>query len=212
MAVRGVMWCAAVVGVLAACAVVPVRISPTDPPPTRAPSGPAPAPVPVAPPDPPRVSWDDLSTFVASQEGRRTVVYRDTRKRRTIGIGHNLDAGHSKRRVSAVGANWKSVRSGAVALSERQVDDLFRLDLQAAVEGADDLVPGVWRMPVEVQAVVVDMVFNLGRKGFYEFYHMRSALHRGNWLLAAGCIVDSAWARQVPARASRAVALLRAIG
>ena len=50
--------------------------------------------------------------------------------------------------------------------------------------------------------------FNLGMSRFRAFKNMLAALARGDFAGAAGAMVDSLWARQVPQRAARLVRMM----
>lgn len=53
------------------------------------------------------------------------------------------------------------------------------------------------------QAVVINMIFNLGSYGFAKFHRLHKALQYQNWTLAAAEILDSKAARQLPKRYSQ---------
>ena len=56
-------------------------------------------------------------------------------------------------------------------------------------------------MPQEVQAVVLNMCYQLGITGTSKFRKAISALQEGDWEEAANEMLDSLWARQTPNRA-----------
>ena len=57
--------------------------------------------------------------------------------------------------------------------------------------------------PGEVQEVLVNMLFNLGRPRLTKFKNFNAKLLEGDWAGAAPEGLDSLWARQVGARANR---------
>lgn len=100
----------------------------------------------------------------------------------TIGFGRNLeDCG-----VSIVEAD---------AMLDRDIDNAIK-DLIIRCPWAETLDP-------VRQAVLVEMVFNLGIEAFGRFMQMIGAAKRGDYAAAAVAMLDSDWADQVGARARR---------
>lgn len=124
----------------------------------------------------------NASDLIRRHEGERLKPYLDTATppRITIGIGRNLtDRG----------------------ISRAEMDMLFANDLLAARDDLDALAP--WHKfigPVR-QAVLLDMIFNMGRGGLSKFKRFLAAMHDSDWPQAAAEMRDSAWWRQVGARA-----------
>lgn len=69
--------------------------------------------------------------------------------------------------------------------------------------------PWIREQPPEVQRALIHMAYQLGVGGLLGFRRMLAALQSGNRLRAAEEALDSAWARQTPARANRVAALIR---
>lgn len=66
------------------------------------------------------------------------------------------------------------------------------------------------RSPEVVQDVVIEMVFQMGAKGFNKFRKTRKALSQSDYKTAASEMLDSQWARtDSPARAKRAAKRVR---
>ena len=139
--------------------------------------------------------------LIKKNEGVRFTVYADTVGKPTIGIGFNLERSGARDRIRAVGADYEKVLSGSIALSEAQVLGLFSLDLDDAIRDATALVENFSKHPDDVQAVIVDMVFNLGPRGFQNFTKTIAALEHEDYATAAAQMADSLWAAQVPNRA-----------
>ena len=59
------------------------------------------------------------------------------------------------------------------------------------------------------QAVLIDMVFNLGWAGFAKFARLRMALGRRDWDAASNEMRDSAWFKQVGNRSQRLCVMMR---
>ena len=66
-------------------------------------------------------------------------------------------------------------------------------------------------LPEEVQLICANMMFNLGYPRMSKFVGMRSAVENRLWTVAADEMVDSKWFDQVPNRAKRLVARMRAV-
>lgn len=116
-----------------------------------------------------------------TEEGFRTLVYKDTRGHSTIGYGCNLDAGISK--------------YAAGALLRAQITEL-----DAAMAGF----PWYINASDVRRSVFIDMAFNLGLHGLLGFPHMLSAAAQNDWATAAAeCKV------QEPELASRYAALAK---
>ena len=64
-------------------------------------------------------------------------------------------------------------------------------------------------MPQEVQAVVLNMCYQLGVTGVSKFRKAISALQEGDWQEAADEMLDSLWARQTPNRATELSNIVR---
>lgn len=114
-------------------------------------------------------------------EGRRPIPYQDSRGIWTVGYGHNLTSG---------------------ALSEAAISQILADDLLIADTACRTL--PVWSGLSEVrQGVLLNMVFNLGLAGFMRFRKLYAALESEDYPQAAAEMLDSAWAKQVGARAGR---------
>ena len=116
--------------------------------------------------------------LIRRHEGRALRPYRDTEGVLTIGYGHNLDDG----------------------ISEEIANFIFSEDMQSVRNNCkkfdwyEDL--GNVR-----QAVIENMVFNLG---FYRFSLFKKTIHaieNEDWHTAAAEMINSKWAKQVGYRA-----------
>ena len=90
-------------------------------------------------------------------------------------------------------------------VSVERVIECFNRDLDVAVSecvalyGAD-----IWEgFPGEVQEILVNMMFNLGRPRLGKFKKFNAALENGDWATAGIEGRDSLWHRQVGNRAER---------
>lgn len=119
-------------------------------------------------------------------EGRRNKLYKDTANppRWTIGVGRNIeDRG----------------------LRESEIDLMLSNDIDEAASIARSLVPQFDKFDEVRQEVLVNMAFNMGWTRLAGFKRFFAALSDYNYQEAATQMVDSAWYRQVGARAQRLV-------
>lgn len=112
-----------------------------------------------------------------TDEGFRTMPYKDTTGHTTIGYGFNVDAGITER--------------AALALLGAQADELDdELSSFPWYEGIDD-VRG---------SVLIELAFNLGLSGLLHFPSMLAAIGQKNWQGAHDELLNSQAARQLPTR------------
>jgi lysozyme len=133
------------------------------------------------------VRLTSAKALVEHHEGLRRKPYTDTVGKLTIGYGRNLsDRG----------------------ISREEADLLLEQDLFSARADARTL---SWYRHLNVprQAVILDMLHNLGSVRFRTFYRMQLALIAQNYPAAAMEMLDSRWARQVGHRARRLATIMR---
>ena len=119
-------------------------------------------------------------------EGIRYTAYQDTRGVWTLGCGHNL----------------------SVPITHDAVMQILRDDILTAETSC--LVRPVWHGLSEPRrGVMLNMAFNLGGTGLSRFVEMHDALAAGDYDRAASEMLDSAWGRQVGARATRLAEQMR---
>jgi lysozyme len=90
-------------------------------------------------------------------------------------------------------------------VSVERVIECFNRDLDVAVSECTALYGvDVWEgFPGEVQEILVNMMFNLGRPRLGKFKKFNAALENGDWATAGIEGRDSLWHRQVGNRAER---------
>ena len=94
--------------------------------------------------------------------------------------------------------------------TDAQIKSLLRSDLLSAKKSAESLVSAdgrtnlsaVWsRLPIDVQGVLTEMTFNLGKKGLSEFNNFLAHLAKNQYAKAATEMLNSSWSKQVGDRA-----------
>ena len=121
-------------------------------------------------------------------EGIRQKPYRDSVGLLSIGIGRNLDGN---------------------GLSQDEIMYLFRNDLAVAARDAKALVPSFNKLSEVRKAVLVNMVFNMGKARVSAFTQTLKAIADENFNKAAEQMLASKWATQVGARATRLAKMMR---
>jgi GH24 family phage-related lysozyme (muramidase) len=66
-------------------------------------------------------------------------------------------------------------------------------------------------LPEEVQHIIANMMFNMGRPRLSKFKGMKAGVDARDWNKAADEMVDSRWYQQVTNRAQRLVDRMRAV-
>ena len=129
-------------------------------------------------------------------EGVEYKVYLDHLGYPTFGVGH-LVLKSDPEYGSEVGT----------PVSEERVAECFDKDLETAIDECYQLYgPGTFNnFPGEVQEILINMMFNMGRPRLSKFKNFNIALIEQDWIKASEEMVDSAWYRQVGNLAKRLV-------
>lgn len=120
-------------------------------------------------------------------EGLSLMPYKCSAGEDTIGYGHLIKNGITQ--------------AGAEVLLEE--------DLNAAERAARGNFAWFAKLNGPRQAVIIDMVFNIGITRLYGFKKMRAAIEAGDFETAAKELLDSKYARQVAYRARLNAEILR---
>ena len=141
---------------------------------------------------------DQLREELKIDEGVKYEIYLDHLGLPTFGIGHLVlesDPEHGQ----PVGT----------AVSEARVNECFARDVDVVLEECKKLLPSFEVLPEEVQLIIANMMFNMGRPRLSGFKNFLAAVAISNWQEAANQMVDSRWYRQVTNRAERLVKRMR---
>lgn len=145
--------------------------------------------------------------FITRHEGRHKKAYKDSRGIWTVGIGYNLEQPGAKDLITLVGANHAKVCAGT-ELTDGQIDKLFNYTFAVAVNHAKGAIKDFDSLPQKIQMVVIDMIFQLGLRGFKKFSLLIKALNCRDFETAAAEMIDSEWYHQTPNRAKENVAIV----
>ncbi len=125
--------------------------------------------------------------LIKKHEGLRLTPYRCSSQKITIGWGRNL-------------------QDNGITLEEAET--MLQHDVGTAIKEAESL-PFFASLNEPRQAVIVDMIFNLGLPRFGMFKKMIAAIEKEHWSIAADEMLNSRWARQVGKRANTLSEMMR---
>ena len=129
-------------------------------------------------------------------EGVVHEIYLDHLDLPTVGIGH-----------LSIKSDPEYGMEVGTPVSQARCEELFFKDLEIAqsecvmLYGEDQWM----ELPEEVQEILVNMLFNMGRPRLSQFKNFNAALAERDWIRASEEMVDSRWYNQVGARAERLV-------
>ena len=135
---------------------------------------------------------EQLREELKIDEGVKYEVYLDHLGLPTCGIGHlikNTDPEHGL----PIGAE----------IPEERVNELFEEDLKITVDECKLIYNDFDDLPEEVQHIIANMMFNMGRPRLSRFHKMKQAVDNRDWQEASVQMKDSRWYKQVTNRAER---------
>ena len=133
-------------------------------------------------------------------EGIKHDIYLDHLGYPTFGIGHLI-----------TDADPESGQAVGTTISDERVQSAFEADVVSVIEDCNKLYDDFDELPEEVQQIIANMMFNMGRTRLSKFRGMKRGVDARDWNAAADEMVDSKWYRQVNNRANRLVQRMRAI-
>ena len=133
-------------------------------------------------------------------EGVKYEIYKDHLGYSTFGIGHLV-----------IDSDPEYGQEIGTPVSEDRVIEAFDNDVQIVLSDCERLYNDFNVLPEEVQLIIANMMFNMGRPRLSKFKGMKAGVDAQDWNKAADEMVDSAWYRQVPKRAGRLVKRMRAL-
>jgi len=141
-----------------------------------------------------------LREEIAADEGIKHEIYLDHLGLPTFGIGHLVTESDPE--------NGEPV---GTEVSEERVVEAFDKDVEIVLDDCVKLYEDFEELPEEVQLIVANMMFNMGRPRLSKFKGMKAGVDSRDWNKAADEMVDSRWYRQVTNRAQRLVDRMRAV-
>ena len=131
-------------------------------------------------------------------EGVVHEIYLDHLGYPTFGIGHLVTDEDPE-----YGANV------GTKVDETRCIEAFNEDVESVIKDCKILYSDFDDLPEEVQQIVANMMFNMGRPRLSKFKGMKRGVDAKDWNAAADEMVDSVWYRQVTNRAERLVERMR---
>ena len=141
---------------------------------------------------------DKLRKQLEIDEGVVHEIYLDHLGHPTFGIGH-LVTDEDPEYGADVGTK----------VDEARCIEAFNEDVETVIKDCKILYSDFDDLPEEVQQIVANMMFNMGRPRLSKFKGMKRGVDAKDWNVAADEMVDSAWYRQVTNRAERLVERMR---
>ena len=141
---------------------------------------------------------EQLRKELERDEGVKYEVYLDHLGYPTFGIGH-LITDDDPECGASVGTKVDSDR----------VQEAFETDVESVLSDCERLYVQFEHLTEEVQLIIANMMFNMGRTRLSKFKGMKRGVDARDWNAAADEMVDSRWYRQVTNRAERLVQRMR---
>ena len=141
---------------------------------------------------------EKLREEIEYDEGSVNKIYLDHLGLATFGIGHLV-------------TEWDEEYGWEVGtpVSEDRCIAAFNTDIETVLSDCSKLYSDFDELPEEVQRIIANMMFNMGRPRLSKFKGMKRGVDARDWQKAADEMVDSRWYRQVTKRADRLVERMR---
>ena len=150
---------------------------------------------------------DKLKEEIKEDEGVKLadngnhLIYLDHLGYPTVGVGHLIKETDPEYGLEV-----------GTQIEEERVNELFEQDLNTTIDECRKLYYDFDKLPEEVQRIIANMMFNMGRPRLSRFHKMKRAVENGEWEIASKEMADSKWHNQdVPNRAKRLVDRMRNI-
>lgn len=144
------------------------------------------------------MNLEKLQAELTEDEGVKYEIYLDHLNLPTCGIGHLI-----------LQSDQECGLPVGTPISETRVRELFEQDVEIVLKECEILLPSFEILPDEVQLIIANMMFNMGRPRLSKFKKFLEAVILFSWKEAADEMVDSRWYNQVPNRAQRLVERMR---
>jgi len=141
---------------------------------------------------------EKIKEDLVKHEGYVAEIYLCSENYPTFGIGHMVTEEDME-------YTWPV----GTPVTDERILQVFHDDCNAACTDASALFLNFSSHPENVQRVLVNMAFNLGRSRLGKFKNMITAVNEGNYSKAADEMVDSKWYRQVKRRGEELVEIMR---
>lgn len=141
-----------------------------------------------------KMDKEQLRKEIEEDEGCKYEIYKDHLGLPTFGIGHLI-------------TEWDEEygKPDGTEISEGRVSSCFKADIHVTIEECKKLYDDFDKLPDEVQLILCNMMFNMGRPRLSKFKKMNEAITNEDWIEASVQMEDSRWYNQVTNRAKRLV-------
>ena len=148
------------------------------------------------------MNHENLKEMLKRHEGIRTKPYQDTVGKKTIGVGHNIDASPLPEEMASYLAEHGEITTA-------MIDALLEHDIKLATEGCEILFPAWKAFSDNRQDALIDFVFNVGLGTAKTFVHALASIRAGDWSIAADEMQNSKWYKQVHRRGIEICRMIR---
>ncbi|MFC3214656.1 glycoside hydrolase family protein [Novosphingobium panipatense] len=154
------------------------------------------------------INREILRAELERDEGFRAKTYRCTAGKLSIGVGRNLDdVGIRPSETAALKITLASVKAKGITRAQAMV--LLDNDIDECLRQLARRLPWVESLDQVRKRVLVNMCFNLGISKLLGFKNTLAMIQRGDFKAAAAGMLQSLWASQVGARATRLSELMK---
>lgn len=125
-----------------------------------------------------------IQNYIQKHEGVENYIYRDSKGKLTIGIGHLITNNDRQlfKKLFGSKVNFDKILSKRQGLTKQQISRLFNHDIQAKLSLTKRLFPKYDRYPDYVKAALLDGVYRGDLSGSPR---TRSLINNGKWEQAA---------------------------
>ena len=138
---------------------------------------------------------DKLREEITFDEGVEYETYHCSEGHLTGGIGHLITEWDEDYYDKPIGT----------AISEEKVNEWFAKDIEVSINDCKDLFSNFDDLPEDVQRVLANMSFQLGRPRLSKFRKMIAAVEMQDYPEMANQMEDSRWYKQTTNRAQRLI-------
>lgn len=141
---------------------------------------------------------DEMSD-IQRHEGLRLASYLDTKGKRTVGVGFNMDSGNARKvwKDAGVLADFDAVYNGQQRLLPNEAQALLNKSHEIAVGDAQSLYPNFKQMSKAQQLALVNLSYNMGKPTLAGFKNMNAAIRKGDMRQAVIHLKNSQYAKDV---------------
>jgi len=139
-----------------------------------------------------------LKKELSDDEGIKYEIYRCSEGYPTAGIGHLITEWDNDYFDKPIG----------YPVSEEQVNEWFERDIGTTINDCKLLFSQFDNLPEDIQHVLANMCFQLGRPRLSKFKNMIAAVEDLDWCKMADEMENSRWFRQTTNRAKRLIAIV----